>query len=42
MSLGLRIFGAGIILVVAGALVFGRRRQHASSTPVASGHEAGI
>jgi hypothetical protein len=42
MSIGLRIFGVGMILVVAGALVFGRRRQHASRVQVESGHEGGI
>jgi hypothetical protein len=46
MSIGLRIFGVGMILVVAGALVFGRRRQHTSRDQSASGsgsgHEGGI
>jgi hypothetical protein len=42
MSIGLRIFGVGMILVVAGALVFGRRRQHTPEVPAESGHEGGI
>lgn len=39
MSIGLRIFGVGMILVVVSALVFGRRRQHPPAAMEESGHE---
>jgi hypothetical protein len=42
MSIGLRIFGVGIVLVVAGALLFGRRYQRTSRAPSEVGHEGGI